>query len=503
MIKPQTSHFYSVKRIFTVLAVATSFLVVAASGAQASQDDDSVKKLGAVICPDGNPCPALPAGAIDCTPKNGVVPKQCSWQPGQGDPADELKNLSPDNLPDMSVVVGAARSATTFSYSAVINALGKYAALELFYFDYGDGTGFGSSASLRSLTSFPTTHIYVQPGTYKIVGYGRFEGKTESASMTIVVPPASAPDPTPDKVDSTDWAPAKTPAANAVIPVTSTSSSSSADLSIGTGGKTISEATSAAPSTSEKKAPGVDAKANQVVIVSVPSLPAGADVSGKVKVGKTWRTLPTVEVLPGSGGVQVAPGKAVAIIDGKVVDLTVVINEDNSALVEYPNRYVVRILPTRPEDAVITADGATVLRIYRSRTVAIQGQGFAKATEIEVWINSTPIKIGNIMTDSEGAFNETLSLSQDIALGDHTLTLSGVLADGSLSKTSIGAIVVDVDDDDVVCVLTEEIDVQAIDSAADEYDKLLPNDLLLVQRADILHADYSESREIPSAAVLH
>ena len=65
------------------------------------------------------------------------------------------------------------------------------------------------------------------------------------------------------------------------------------------------------------------------------------------------------------------------------------------------------------------------------------------------------------------------------------------------------AIVVDVDDDDVVCVLTEEIDVQAIDSAAEEYDKLLPNDLLLVQRADILHADYSESREIPSAAVLH
>lgn len=179
MAKLQSSHMFAIKRFSLVLAVATSFLVVAASGAQASQDDDSVKKSGAVICPDGNPCPALPAGAIDCTPKNGVVPKQCSWQPGQGDPADELDNLDPDNLPDMSVVVGAARSATTFSFSAVINALGKYAALELFYFDYGDGTGFGSSASLRSLTSFPTTHIYVQAGTYKIVGYGKFEGKTE------------------------------------------------------------------------------------------------------------------------------------------------------------------------------------------------------------------------------------------------------------------------------------------------------------------------------------
>ena len=287
---------YVIERTLVMLALVASFLVFATGSAHASKDDDSGKKSGTMICPDGNPCPTIPAGAIDCTPKNGVVPKQCSWQPGQGDPADELDNLDLDNLPDMSVVVGAARSATTFSYSALIKALGKYAALEIFYFDYGDGTGFGSSASLRSLTSFPASHIYVQAGTYKIVGYGKFDGKTESASMTIVVPPASAPDPTPDKVDSTDWNPAKAPAANAVIPVTSTSSASSGGLSIGTGGKTISEATSAAPSSSESKAPGVDAKANQVVIVSVPSLPAGADVSGKVKVGNTWRTLPTQEV---------------------------------------------------------------------------------------------------------------------------------------------------------------------------------------------------------------
>ena len=296
MAKLQSSLMFAIRRVSLVLVVATSFLVLATGSAHASKDDDSGKKSGTMICPDGNPCPTIPAGAIDCTPKNGVVPKQCSWQPGQGDPADELDNLDLDNLPDMSVVVGAARSATTFSYSALIKALGKYAALEIFYFDYGDGTGFGSSASLRSLTSFPTSHIYVQAGTYKIVGYGKFEGKTESASMTIVVPPASAPDPTPDKVDSTDWNPAKAPAANAVIPVTSSSSASSGGLSIGTGGKTISEATSAAPSSSESKAPGVDAKANQVVIVSVPSVPAGADVSGKVKVGNTWRTLPTQEV---------------------------------------------------------------------------------------------------------------------------------------------------------------------------------------------------------------
>ena len=134
MAKLQSSLMFAIRRVSLVLVVATSFLVLATGSAHASKDDDSGKKSGTMICPDGNPCPTIPAGAIDCTPKNGVVPKQCSWQPGQGDPADEPDTIDLDNLPDMSVVVGAARSATTFSYSALIKALGKYAALEIFYF---------------------------------------------------------------------------------------------------------------------------------------------------------------------------------------------------------------------------------------------------------------------------------------------------------------------------------------------------------------------------------
>ena len=256
-----------------------------------------VSKLSGVVCPDGKPCPPIPAGAIDCTPRTGnTIPPQCNWKPGKGDPALEPPDFDLGSVPDMTIVVGAARSATSFSYSALIKALGQYASMKNFYFDYGDGTGHGSSASLQSLTSFPTSHIYVQPGTYKVSGYAKFDGQTESATMTITVPPAKEPDPTPDKVTSTDWNPAKTPLASAVIPVISTSSAITGGMSIGTGGKTITEATSLAPSTSETKAPGINAKANQVVIVSVPSLPAGSDVSAKVKIGTIWRTLPALEV---------------------------------------------------------------------------------------------------------------------------------------------------------------------------------------------------------------
>lgn len=154
-------------------------------------------------------------------------------------------------------------------------------------------------------------------------------------------------------------------------------------------------------------------------------------------------TVPGIETLPGSFGVQVAPGGARALIDGKLIDLTVVINEDNSATIELPGQFVVRIVPTLPEDVVALTDGSTGLRVYRNRTVAIQGEGFAKESEVEVWVNSTPVKLGTAMTDTDGAFSETFTTPQGIELGEHTLTLSGNLLDGTLSKTSVGLLVID------------------------------------------------------------
>jgi hypothetical protein len=154
-------------------------------------------------------------------------------------------------------------------------------------------------------------------------------------------------------------------------------------------------------------------------------------------------TVPEIEVLPGSGGVQVAPGKAQVLIDGKLIDLTVVINDDNSATIELAGQFVVRIVPTLPEDVVALSDGSTGLRVYRNRTVSIQGEGFAKESEVEVWVNSTPVKLGTAMTDTNGAFSETFTTPLGIELGEHTLTLSGNLPDGTLSKTSIGLLVID------------------------------------------------------------
>jgi hypothetical protein len=75
---------------------------------------------------------------------------------------------------------------------------------------------------------------------------------------------------------------------------------------------------------------------------------------------------------------------------------------------------------------------------------------------------------------------------------------------GSLASlnTIIGfrpCIVVDIEDDDVVCVLLEDIDVQA----TDEYERLSIHDLLLAKRGDILHPEFAETKAKPETTVLH
>lgn len=60
-------------------------------------------------------------------------------------------------------------------------------------------------------------------------------------------------------------------------------------------------------------------------------------------------------------------------------------------------------------------------------------------------------------------------------------------------------VVVDVDEEEVVCVLLEDIDVESIG----EFDRLNRHDLLLVKRADLLHPDFAVTTGRPVSATVH
>ena len=281
-------------RTMLIGAVSMAMLAATISVSFAASVVQSGSKYSAQICPDGNPCPAVPAGSIDCTPYPGkTIPRECTLAPGEGE--NEGFNIS--NLPEVKVVVGAARSVTKFDMSGVISAMGQYSSMALFYVDFGDGTGYGSAGNLRALTSFPSSHIYVDAGNYTITGYGVSKGRTESTTMTITVPSAKNPDPTPDTVASTAWT-TTTNTVTDTVEVTG-SATSVGSLQIGVGGKVISDATSKPAGTTTAKAPKVTVKPSNVIIVTVPKLPPNMAVLAEVKVDGTWYEIPEGDVTDG------------------------------------------------------------------------------------------------------------------------------------------------------------------------------------------------------------
>jgi hypothetical protein len=60
-------------------------------------------------------------------------------------------------------------------------------------------------------------------------------------------------------------------------------------------------------------------------------------------------------------------------------------------------------------------------------------------------------------------------------------------------------VVVDIDGEEVVCVLLEDVDVESIG----EFDTLNRHDLLLVKRADLLHPDFAITTGRPVSATVH
>jgi hypothetical protein len=217
---------------------------------------------------------------VDCTPSpaNNPLPAPCTTPL-----EDQSSSFDISNLPTFTVTPGAAKSRTTFNFSAIVSALGAYAAAPFFYVTYGDGTGFGSPTDLRAINSFPTSHTYSKSGEYTLTGYGVYGGQVEQASVTFTVDKAIETEPTTAPLQSAIWEPVATP------PSTNNASTQVESPSQVNVTKTVLKA---APSPTIANAPKIAAAAGTATAIRVGALPDRASVLAAIRIGGKWTTLP-------------------------------------------------------------------------------------------------------------------------------------------------------------------------------------------------------------------
>jgi hypothetical protein len=142
---------------------------------------------------------------------------------------------------------------------------------------------------------------------------------------------------------------------------------------------------------------------------------------------------------PGAGIREVNPGEFAGVIGGQEVVVQTLSSTSTQVVLQIPGEIdlvVESYVPTAIAQA--TASGDSRIRVLREGVVALQGEGLAPNSLVDVTIFSEPTKLGVVTTDSEGVFSAELVVPASVPAGPHTIKLDGVTSDGELFTVVVG-----------------------------------------------------------------
>lgn len=87
---------------------------------------------------------------------------------------------------------------------------------------------------------------------------------------------------------------------------------------------------------------------------------------------------------------------------------------------------------------VAGSGGGAYLQVYRGGYVLVSGEGFKPGSTADVWMFSTPTKLGSLTVDGDGTFSGMLRLPTSLTVGAHTIQVNGVTTADVTSSTSLG-----------------------------------------------------------------
>lgn len=150
----------------------------------------------------------------------------------------------------------------------------------------------------------------------------------------------------------------------------------------------------------------------------------------------TTVTPTTTTTIPVPPAPEAPPGKAGATVDGKVVT-TKLSRLDNSIVVE-AGGIKVDVYAVDNDAVRIPLNDQGVLEISGADTIVLDGEGYEPGSEVDVWLHSTPLKLGTVMADGEGRVSGQYVVPASVDAGDHRVVLAGRTKSGGDSVIGVG-----------------------------------------------------------------
>lgn len=151
----------------------------------------------------------------------------------------------------------------------------------------------------------------------------------------------------------------------------------------------------------------------------------------------------TTTTVPVPSAPQLSSGEAGALVDGEEVDTT--LTRSNNALVVSGAGVEATVYGMSPEGARIDLDEDGLLRLNTQDQVVVEADGFEAGNVVDVWMYSSPTRLGQLTVDAQGAIQGSFLLPESLESGDHRVVLDGQNNRGQDVVLGIGVSVGDVE----------------------------------------------------------
>ncbi len=126
---------------------------------------------------------------------------------------------------------------------------------------------------------------------------------------------------------------------------------------------------------------------------------------------------------------EVATNETIAIVNGKPADMSM--NVANGTVSLGAAGATFQIIATDEAGTPLKIDESGRVLLNDTRSFGVSVAGLAPGTQYEIWLYSTPMKLGKYTTSTNGSHTASVSLPEDADDGWHSIVFTG--------KTNTGA----------------------------------------------------------------
>ena len=139
---------------------------------------------------------------------------------------------------------------------------------------------------------------------------------------------------------------------------------------------------------------------------------------------------------------QVATGESALDVGG--VRTKIDVSRANNQIVLKSGTYQAVLSGLDTEGATRSLDADGNLRLTSGDVVKINMGGFKAGTQVEVWLFSTPVRLGTVKVGADGRVSQTFEIPESIEDGSHRIAVIAKLPNGKPTTFTLGILVGDI-----------------------------------------------------------